>query len=110
MKFKNVFPRTSRFPENFFETQNADFLKILRLWEVTIVIRIKNKKTRKETGKKLLIMERILARVRKTSRNKKMIQILFPHHLAHKGIQLNPPNLSGSMAEASSPRRKESTR
>ena len=71
-----------------------------------MVIRIENKKRRKETGKKLLIMERILAWVRKISRNKKRIQSLFLL-IAPKEIQLNPPNLSGSGAEVISLRKRE---
>ena len=70
-----------------------------------MVIRIENKR-RKETGKKLLTMERILAWVRKISKNKKRIVILF-HHLALLETQLNPPSLSGSGAEAISLKKRE---
>ena len=73
-----------------------------------MVIRIENKR-RKETGKKLLIMERILAWVRKISRNKKRIQSLFLP-LALQEIQLNPPSLSGSRAEVISLKKRELTR
>ena len=50
-------------------------------------IRIKNKQKMKEIGEKMIILERILDWVNKTFRNKKMIWILFPHHLDHRGIQ-----------------------
>ena len=74
-----------------------------------MVIRIENKKRRKETGKKLLIKERILAWVMKISKNKKRTQKLF-HPLALQEIQLNPPSLSGSGAEAISLKKRELTR
>ena len=49
-----------------------------------MVIKIENKKSKKETGKKLLIMERILAWIRKISKNKKRIMILFHHQKLQK--------------------------
>ena len=73
-----------------------------------MVIRIE-KKRRKETGKELLIIERILAWVRKISKNKKRIMISF-HPLSLQEIQLNPPSLSGSRTEAISLKRRELTK